>query len=95
MKKLVLFLSLAVMLSGCLTTMPGKSADELKPIAIGMSMEQVRKNFGPPDEVPGAGESGQHWEYHFYEGTAHVHFNEYGEVEQINDLPGEYIKSSY
>jgi len=82
-------------LPGCYTV--GTSADEMEPIAIGMSMEQVRKNFGPPDEVPQAGEDSQMWEYDFRipDQTAEIHFNEYGEVEQINDLPGEYIKTSY
>jgi len=76
----------------------------MKPIAVGMTMEQVRKNFGTPDRVPRAGENGQLWEYDFMttddDGdieteTARIQFNEYGEVERIDDLPGRYIKSSY
>lgn len=98
MRRPALILLLSVFLSGCFTVAtPQKSANEMKPIAVGMTMEQVRKNFGPPDEVPQAGEDSQMWEYEFRmpDQTAEIHFNQYGEVEQINDLPGRYIKSSY
>lgn len=68
-----------------------------------MTMAEVREQFGPPDEVPRAGEDRQLWEYVVgmccydhaggpHEEVAKLHFNEYGELEQINDLPGRHIK---
>ncbi len=101
MRKLLTAICLAVLLSGCLTV----KETNRKPIAIGMTMEQVRERFGPPDEVPQAGEDGQVWEYVVgmccydntngpHEEVATLHFDKYGTLSQVNDLPGEYIKGS-
>lgn len=102
MRKLLTALCLAVLLSGCLTV----KETNRKPIAIGMTMEQVRERFGAPDKVPQAGEDGQVWEYVVgvccydsvggpREETARLHFDKYGTLSQANDLPGKYIKASH
>lgn len=92
-----MLLCVVVLLSGCLSV-----KSKMKPVSIGMPMEQVKKNLGDPHEVT-AGRDGQRWEYRFSvpcsdcrDGweteTAYLHFDEYGELEKIDDLPGKYLK---
>jgi hypothetical protein len=97
-KRLLVLLCAAALFSGCLSV----EKTTIKPVAIGMSMKQVKKNLGPPDEVSARRES-QTWEYEFTvpcsgcsdglrEKTARLKFDEYKTLSQINDLPGRYIK---